>query len=99
MHLYSIHITWSEEDQCFTAAVPELVGCSVVGSTHEAALAAIHLAIDAWVESAHAAGHPIPEPEGTSITKKKGRGGRRQERIEKRRRQREESRRQRRESD
>ena len=41
MHLYSIHITWSEEDQCFTAAVPELVGCSVVGSTHEAALAAI----------------------------------------------------------
>ena len=99
MHHYSIHITWSEDDQSFIAAVPELVGCTATGSTHEEALAAIHPAIDAWIESARAARHPIPEPEGTAYATKKGRGGRRQERIEKRRRKREESRPQRRESD
>ncbi len=99
MHHYSIHITWREDDQSFTAIVPELVGCTAAGATHEAALAAIHPAIDAWIESARAAGHPIPEPEGAASDPKKGRGGRRQQRIEKRRRQREEGRRQRRESD
>ena len=98
MHQYSVHIHWSEDDQHFVAEVPELVGCSAAGATHEEALAAVHPAIEAWIESARAAGHPVPEPQGMADDKKKGRGGRRQERIEKRRRQREEGRRKRRES-
>ena len=100
MHQYSIHIHWDEDDQHFLAEVPELVGCTASGATHAAALQAIHLEVEAWIESAQDAGHPIPDPQGRGgeDDKKKGRGRRRQERIEKRRRQREQGRGNRRES-
>ena len=100
MHQYSVHIYWSEEDQTFTAEVPELVDCTAAGATHEQALEAVHLRIAEWIESARDAGHPVPAPQGRpgDQEKKKGRGGRRHERNEKRRLQREQGRRQRREA-
>ena len=100
MHQYSVNIHWDEDDQIFIGEVPELVDCTASGTTHEAALQAVHQAVAVWIESARDAGHPIPEPQSHlgDATKKKGRGGRRQERIEKRRRQREQGRHNRRES-
>ena len=39
MSKYEVIIYWSDEDQAFTAEVPELPGCNAHGSTQETALA------------------------------------------------------------
>ena len=99
MHQYSIHIYWNEDENSFVADVPELVGCTGTGATHEEALSAVHPEIEAWIDSAREAGHPIPAPqEQQHQQNKKSRGGRRQERIEQRRRKREQGRHERRRS-
>ena len=46
----------------FIALVPDLPGCMSDGDTAEAALAAVHDAVAAWVEEATALGRPIPPP-------------------------------------
>ena len=99
MHQYSIHIYWHETDEIFVATVPELVECSASGATHEEALQAVHQAVEAWIESAKNARHPLPAPQGHPTEQTgKGRGGRRQERIEQRRLKREKGRHDRRQS-
>ena len=99
IHQYSVHIYWDEEEEIFTAEVPELVECFASGATHEEALQAVHQKIEAWIELARKAGHPVPAPEGRPGEEQKtGRGGRRQENNKKRRRQREQRRHERRSS-
>ena len=58
---YSIQIGWSETDQAFVAAVPELPGCLADGSTYEDALHAIEEEIEIWLETARLEGWKIPE--------------------------------------
>ena len=59
---YHINIFYSEEDGGYIADIPDLDSCSAFGSTPEDALAEVQRAKEAWLESARAAGKPIPQP-------------------------------------
>jgi predicted RNase H-like HicB family nuclease len=52
----------------FIALVPDLPGCMSDGDTPEAALAAVHDAVAAWVEEATALGRPVPPPSRHLVT-------------------------------
>ena len=57
-----MQIGWSDADQAFIAAVPELPGCLADGATYEAALKAIEEEVGIWLETARIEGWKIPEP-------------------------------------
>jgi len=59
---YHINIFYSEEDGGYIADIPDLESCSAFGETPEQALAEVERAKQAWLEAAHQAGKPIPEP-------------------------------------
>ena len=59
-HTYQILLTWSEQQQRVVAEVPELPGCTAIGTTYEAALAAIQEAIHLWIETTRLAGRELP---------------------------------------
>lgn len=59
---YHINVFWSEEDDCYVADIPDLRFCSAFGSTPEEAVREVMAAKRAWLETARAAGKPIPEP-------------------------------------
>lgn len=59
---FPTHVYWDERDQGFVAIAPDLPGCSAFGDTREDALKEVEVAIQAWIDSAQAAGEPIPEP-------------------------------------
>jgi predicted RNase H-like HicB family nuclease len=61
---YEIVIYWSNADNVFVAEVPELIGCTAHGATHESALESIKSAAAFWIETALEDGDPIPEPQG-----------------------------------
>jgi antitoxin HicB len=62
MHIYTVHITWSDEDKGFIAIVPQLKGCSAFGTTMEEAAREIQDAMTAWIEAAKMAGNTVPAP-------------------------------------
>lgn len=66
-HKYELIVYWSAEDAVFVVDVPELPGCMAHGSTPSDAVAAAQDAIDLWVETAAAAGRPVPEPKGRRL--------------------------------
>ncbi len=57
---YDIVLYWSEERETFFAKVPDLLGCKADGPTYEAALSAVQVAMDEWMEAAKAVGRPFP---------------------------------------
>lgn len=59
---YPVNVFWSDEDEGFIATAPDLPGSSAFGESQTEAIAQIEHAIEAWIEAAHAAGNPIPEP-------------------------------------
>lgn len=59
---YHINIFFSEADGGYIADIPDLKACSAFGETHEAALAEVKRAKDAWIRAARAHRKPIPEP-------------------------------------
>jgi len=59
---YSMVIQWSEEDQAYIVAVPELPGCRTHGETHEEAVRNGLEAIQVWIEAYETLGKPIPKP-------------------------------------
>lgn len=59
---YMINISWSEEDRCYLAEVPELEGCLTHGKSEEDALKNAHDAITSWIQAARKMKHPVPEP-------------------------------------
>lgn len=61
MHHYHINLFWSDEDQCWIAAVPDLWPCSAHGDTPARALAEVEDAIAGWLETMREMGKPIPE--------------------------------------
>jgi len=61
---YEIIIYWSETDRAFIAEVPELPGCASDGATYEAALEAVQIVMEEWIETAKELGRDIPKPRG-----------------------------------
>jgi predicted RNase H-like HicB family nuclease len=59
---YDIVISWSVDDDCFVAEVPDLPGCMADGRSYEEAAANAELAIKEWIELAVELGRTIPEP-------------------------------------
>lgn len=59
---YHINVFYSEEDQGYIADIPDLKHCSAFGETPEEALRQVLIAKNAWLETARAAGKPIPRP-------------------------------------
>ena len=59
---YHINVFWSAEDDAWVADIPDLQYCSAFGDTPQEALAEVLQAKDAWLESAHAHGDPVPPP-------------------------------------
>ena len=59
---YMINVFFSEEDDMWVAEIPDLPGCSAMGSTAERAVSEVHAARDAWLAAARAGGRSIPEP-------------------------------------
>ena len=59
-----IIIYWSEEDNAYLAAVPELPGCMADGESYQKALENAEIIIQEWIDTAHELGRRIPEPHG-----------------------------------
>jgi predicted RNase H-like HicB family nuclease len=59
---YRIEISWSEEDQCYVARVPELPGCMTDGETYTAVAENVEQAIQSYVGTLMAEGKPVPVP-------------------------------------
>ena len=62
MNRYAIIVFWSDEDGAWVADVPDLKSCSAFGASPEQAVAEVSIAMEAWLDAAREAGHPIPEP-------------------------------------
>lgn len=52
MTKYPIEVFWSDEDEGYTAVVPDLSGCSAWGETEVEAIRDAHAAIAAWIKAA-----------------------------------------------
>jgi predicted RNase H-like HicB family nuclease len=59
---YEVIISWSDNDGCFVAEVPELPGCMADGSTHQDAARNAEIAIRDWLDTAAQLGRAIPQP-------------------------------------
>ena len=59
---YRIEVSYSQEDDCYIAVVPELPGCNAFGDTAEEAVKEVETAIELWIELAKEMGREIPEP-------------------------------------
>ena len=59
---YHINIFYSEEDEGYIADIPDLSYCSAFGETPAEALQELEIAKQAWLETAHQQGKPIPSP-------------------------------------
>jgi predicted RNase H-like HicB family nuclease len=57
---HHINIFFSPEDDCWVADLPDFEFCSAMGESPTKALEALMEAKQAWIESAVAAGDPIP---------------------------------------
>ncbi|MBI3744869.1 MAG: type II toxin-antitoxin system HicB family antitoxin [Chloroflexi bacterium] len=64
---YEVILYWSDEDQAFIAAVPELPGCAADGASYQEAVANVETVIQEWIETAKELGRPIPEPKGRLV--------------------------------
>jgi predicted RNase H-like HicB family nuclease len=67
---YMIRTFWSEEDGCYIAEVPELKGCSGLGSSPELATKEAIKSIDGWLQVAKKEGLAIPPPMGAKHSKR-----------------------------
>jgi len=62
MQKYSVIIRYSEEDNCYVASVPELVGCMAHGDTRDEAIREIQDALSIHIEMMQKQGDAMPEP-------------------------------------
>ena len=61
MDNYSINVTWSVEDDCFVATIPEFSGLSAFGATRDEAVAEAQIALEGFIEIYGENGIPLPE--------------------------------------
>jgi predicted RNase H-like HicB family nuclease len=59
---YHINISYSDEDKCYVADIPDLVSCSAFGDTPEDALRELQVAKEAWLDVAREQGKTVPRP-------------------------------------
>ena len=59
---YRIVLFYSDEDDGWIADIPELPYCSAFGETPQEAVTEVLVARDLWLDAAHDADRPIPEP-------------------------------------
>ena len=59
---YHINLSWSDEDRCWVADVPDLPFCSAHGASPEEAAREVQVAIGLWLKVAAEDGAAIPEP-------------------------------------
>ena len=59
---YPIVVFWSDEDEAWIAAVPDLDSLSAHGATAEEAVHELMVARDAWLEVHRGYGHTLPDP-------------------------------------
>ena len=59
---YKVDISWSTEDNCYVASIPELKGCMTDGSTYAEAAKHAEEAIESWLTTAKRHKEPIPVP-------------------------------------
>ena len=62
MFKYHLNIYWSDADNTFIAAVPELPGCMADGATYEEVIQNVQMIVQEWIEVATELNRPIPEP-------------------------------------
>ncbi|TAK62362.1 MAG: type II toxin-antitoxin system HicB family antitoxin [Bacteroidetes bacterium] len=67
MNKYEIILYWSNDDQVYVVAVPELPGCAAHGETQELAIKNVKEAIQLWINAAKEFGDFIPEPKGRRL--------------------------------
>lgn len=67
MYKYEIIIYWSDEDNAYSAEVPELPGCTAHGNTSEKALYNANEAIQLWIDTAKKYNDSIPQPRGKRL--------------------------------
>jgi len=61
---YELKIYWDSDLDCFICEVPELKGCSTMGSSYEEALSKVHSSIKRWLRKAIENSDAIPNPKG-----------------------------------
>lgn len=59
---YHINLSWSDEDRCWVADVPDLPSCRAHGASPEEAAREVQAAISQWLRVAAEDGDPIPGP-------------------------------------
>lgn len=59
---YCMLLKYSAGDKCYIVTVPDLPGCRADGGTPSEAYENAKIVIREWIETAQAAGRPIPEP-------------------------------------
>ncbi len=59
---YAIFISYSDEDECYIAAIPDLKYCTGFGSTPVEVVQQLIMAKNGWLETAKAKNITIPEP-------------------------------------
>lgn len=65
MNKYSMHISWSDDDDCYIATCPEFPGLSAFGETPEEALAEAQIALQLFIDTYNEDGLPLPERQPT----------------------------------
>jgi predicted RNase H-like HicB family nuclease len=60
---YAIITFWSPADAAWVADAPDLKSCSAFGSTPEAAVAELRIAMEAWLGVAKEKGMKLPMPQ------------------------------------
>lgn len=61
-HKYRVEITWSEDDGCYVARVPELPGCMTDGATLSDVASNADEAIRSYIGALKKEGRPVPVP-------------------------------------
>jgi len=59
---YRLEVSWSDEDQAWSADVPDLGFCPTHRPTPHDAVAEVERAVEAWTDAAQATSRPLPEP-------------------------------------
>ncbi len=62
MFRYSIHLNWTDEDDCYIATIKEFPGLSAFGDTPEQAAHEAQVAAEAMIDVMKEDGDDIPEP-------------------------------------
>lgn len=59
---YCVVLKYSQDDKSYIVSVPDLPGCMADGESPNEAYENAKIVIREWIETARAAGRPIPEP-------------------------------------